>query len=199
MPIREQNVCPPDDAGLANVKLVAIGIAPTAHGRHLGVICRKNGQPETFEILHLAFHYKLVREILSSDYWWVEPEIPSERATHVAALCDVIAQRYSDGKLAYAFRYLGGGFGLGSGELLSSTGRGLSCATFVLAVFASLGIDILELGSWPSREEDKKWQNDIVTLGRRILPDAEDHWSYLSTQEQGCLRHRPEEVAIGAT
>jgi hypothetical protein len=86
-----------------------------------------------------------------------------------------------------------------SGELLSTTGRGLSCATFVLAVFASLGIDILDLKTWKVREDDSVWQKQIVDIGRKMRPTAEDHWDYLITKELGCIRYRPQEVAVGAT
>jgi hypothetical protein len=44
----------------------------------------------------------------------------------------------------------------------TAAGEGLTCATFILAVMNSVGIKLLEDETWPVREEDKEWIEQIV-------------------------------------
>jgi len=182
---------PPDDPQLQDLDGVAVAIARMDYGQHTGVIWRDEESNGGLFLLHLRFHYQLVREPLPKTYHWVEACLPAERAIHVAELCSVVSQRYNDGRLAYAFQYRGGGFDLVSGTLLSATGRGLSCATLVPAIFSTVGIDILDLPTWPVRPEDRGWQEKIIRLGRKRAPHDSVHWDYLSSQELGCFRYRP--------
>ncbi len=78
---------------------------------------------------------------------------------------------------------------------MDEDGRGLTCATFVLAMFASHGIPLLQLSEWPDREEDRAWQEYIVGVLRKNGAD-EKHVNAVNEQvKRGCARYRPEEVA----
>jgi hypothetical protein len=82
----------------------------------------------------------------------------------------------------------------GSCEVLD--GLGLTCATFVLAVFASRGIPLVRLDEWQARSEDVIWQDKIISdlrSWRKGDPEVEAHAAALQG-ERGCVRYRPEEV-----
>lgn len=56
-----------------------------------------------------------------------------------------------------------GSFQLGDGV------HGLTCATFVLAVFEHAGLPLVDVSSWPQRSEDQKFRELIVEALQRDL------------------------------
>jgi hypothetical protein len=82
--------------------------------------------------------------------------------------------------------------------LFGSTRHGLTCATFVLAVFHQAGLPLVRYDSWPvNRPGDAEWQESIVNLLERTGA-APEHIAKVKT-EIGAVRYRPEEVAGAAT
>lgn len=78
--------------------------------------------------------------------------------------------------------------------LLGPTQKGLTCATFVLAVFEASGFKLAHLDTWPiGREGDKKWQESIIKVLKEKKAD-ENHIT-MAESEIGIARFRPEEVA----
>jgi hypothetical protein len=123
----------------------------------------------------------------------VEPEI----AYVLAKLCRKIADQYARGdrRLAYALRYGGGTFDPGTGIFMNEAGRGLTCATFVMAVFASRGAPLLHWAEWQPRDEDRVWQEKVVRALRAYGADEEHVTAVNEEAQRGCARFRPEEVA----
>jgi hypothetical protein len=80
-----------------------------------------------------------------------------------------------------------------TGELkLGGTERGLTCATFVLAVLRSVGVELVELNSWRPRESDAPFLEWVIgALQGRARPEHVDGVS----GERHCSRFRPTEVA----
>lgn len=75
---------------------------------------------------------------------------------------------------------------------------GLTCATFVVAFFHSLGWPIVELESWPNgREGDAEWQDAI--LNALLSSGASSQHIDTACEHIGVARYRPEEVAVAAT
>jgi hypothetical protein len=77
--------------------------------------------------------------------------------------------------------------------VLFTNGIGLSCVTFVLAVFLSVTrMRFLDISSWPSnRAEDLREQERLVGDLRKTDPTQAD----AVEKEKGCTRVRPEELA----
>ncbi len=73
--------------------------------------------------------------------------------------------------------------------------RGLSCVTFVLAVFvSSLQFRLIDEGTWPeATEEDIATQKNLVGLLRNHSNASTEHIDYVES-EIGCKRIRPEQV-----
>ncbi|MFC1482300.1 hypothetical protein ACFL51_00690 [Myxococcota bacterium] len=169
---------------------------------HAGVIYRpelESGELDEPHLLHLAFHYNLKCEPNPMDYSWVVPRIPFERAIHIPALCDVVLRRYENGGLSYAVKYSGEMFDAETGDYLTDEGRGLTCATFVLALYQSLGLQLIETETWELRDDDIRWHRDIILpeLRSRFAEETEHH-SAVEAQLP-CARFRPQEVAAAGT
>jgi hypothetical protein len=110
----------------------------------------------------------------------------------VVGLCRLIAGRST--KIPFGFTYNGVYF-TGAGDYIShGAGHGLTCATFVMAVFATYNIPILKIDEWPKRPDDPGWQlGQVGHLQRRHGPFVAD----AAAQFIGEPRYRPEEVAAG--
>jgi len=175
---------------------------------HAGVLFFDIRGKHEVMLLHLGMHHALRCEE-PTGYHWVELSIIPERARLIARLCRKIEQRYPDGKLKYALSYTGGAFAA-DGAYLTESGRGLTCVTFVLAVFAGQGVSLIQSDAWPVRDEDKKAQLAIVALiesemkknqagleGAELEAARKEDHEHLEAvrKEVGCARFRAEEVA----
>ncbi len=166
---------------------------------HLGVLFRV--APDQFRVLHLEWHHRLAAENVSPAEWtmMVEPALEQETTRVLARLCSLVETKYGQGgrSLAYALRYQGGRFDPTTGDFLSEGGLGLTCATFVMAIFASYGAGLLKAEEWGPREEDRQWEEYIVATLRRTKADP----MHIQAVEQEilCKRFRPQEVTAAAT
>jgi hypothetical protein len=124
--------------------------------------------------------------------------LPPERVVQVLALCDLVKDRYPDGRLAFAVRYQREEFDRATGEYLSAAGRGLTCATFVLALFQSIGIGLLALETWRVREEDIRWHLEIIVPQLESTSADPAHVDEVRRQSP-CARFRPQEVVAAMT
>lgn len=68
---------------------------------------------------------------------------------------------------------------------------GLTCATFVLAVFDSVGVAFIEYDSWPIRPGDHRWQEFIA----KYLKLPRDHVDRMKQEKIEVPRYKPCEVA----
>lgn len=204
---------------LSEIKWIALGISqPKAEEdqRHIGLLYRDEDAEGGITMLDLAWHHRLRSNPPQPGHLWVEPAVPPELAPAFQQLCKVVANKYGGRKprsIAYALRYETGSFDPASGEFLNATGHGLTCATFVLAMFASYGVHLVCVEEWLACKnevraaEDHVWQKKIVkslrcTLeSKRRRSDAREIEAHLAAVEGeiGCARFRPEEVAAAGT
>ena len=70
---------------------------------------------------------------------------------------------------------------------------GLTCSTFVMAVFESNGIHLCEKESWPKREDDIVIRDRIISIYKKDRRVPPEHISIMEN-EISCIRFRPEEV-----
>ncbi|MCA9685235.1 MAG: hypothetical protein KC457_23840, partial [Myxococcales bacterium] len=94
----------------------------------------------------------------------------------------------------YALRFEGTSFAANGTLLLAPTARGLTCATFILAVFKAIGLDMVNEQSWPVRDdEDRRF---LEAIRSQATPE---HVAILEREiEDGVRRIRPDEVAGAA-
>jgi hypothetical protein len=162
---------------------------------HLSLIYVDDDQQPRW--LHLAWHHHVRERPVDENYAWGEPPLEPELRAILSRLCRRIARRYVGQRrsIAYALRYAGGRFDEMTGEFLCEDGLGLTCATFVMAVFATRGVALLRRQEWEPRDEDVLWQEKIIELLKNARdPKINEHVAVVRT-EVGCARFRPEEVA----
>lgn len=165
--------------------------------RHIGVIYRTQRYgANTIHLLHLPGHKTRVRGRLTDEYAWLEPSIPGPQARLLAAQCVRIMERYQLRGLPYGLRYAGAQFV--KGELVLDDAIGLTCATFALAIFASVGVQLLRTDEWLLRDDDIDDKKRLIRFVREggAIAHAE---SLKQVAEMSAPRFRPEEVAAAGT
>jgi hypothetical protein len=186
----------------SEVQDVAIAIGGAADQTHVGILYRKPN--DSVELLDLGWHFALHSEAAGpNDYCWIVCEGLDQMSRSLLA----------DGLLAlYEANPQGIPYGIAfgsSGEYFESNlkfadsgGGGLTCATFVLAVFQRFGFRIVDTKSWRARPEDTQWQERIVDLlERRRLKSGDVSLEYIEAQRRQigvASRFRPQEVAAAA-
>jgi hypothetical protein len=175
---------------------VAIG-EPRPNQRHIGILHTSEGAMP--ELLHLAWHCRLQNNVELPHYMtlWIAPSAPPQRLRVVAAACRRIWRKNAKGGIPYAFSTPADAFDTATGAYLLGPSRfGLTCASFVLAVFDYAGLRLANYESWPhGRPGDREWQGQIIAMleGRA----EREHIEYLRS-EIGAVRYRPEEVAAAS-
>jgi hypothetical protein len=166
--------------------------------RHIGIIHKQQkGDPS---LLHLEWHCILSNSdlptIIADDYFaYIPPYIDVERARTIAGLCRQINDRKPE--IPYGIVFDQSRFSEDGLLHLGDRSHGLTCATFVIAVFLSAGIDLLKEEGWPHRDEDDVWHDHIVYALEHTKFDygiSDEHIENIKS-ERGCTRFRPEEVA----
>ena len=174
---------------------VLIGRSPgTEDQHHIGIAHTTTDGRMT--CLHLAWHHDLRSDLQIPNCFtlWVDPAAPSARLRQVAARCRHIWKVNGTGNIPYAFSSPDGAFDQSTHKfLLGPTRHGLTCASFVLAVFQVSGLSLINYDTWPrSREGDTEWQEKII---KALGADADEgHLTHLQ-EDLGAARYRPEEVA----
>jgi hypothetical protein len=180
----------------SQVRHLAVAIRSIAPDqRHMGLLHYDGGG---VRLLHLRWHHVLSNEPASDAYIWVDPAINSQRLRQVAAICRRVWESNQTG-IPYAFSAPNDCFDVDTGQfLLGETRLGLTCSSFVLAVFHAAGLQLVDYDSWPTdRSDDQHWQTAII---KSLIETgaAEQHINAVR-KEIGAVRFRPEEVAGAAT
>jgi hypothetical protein len=178
---------------LEHVGIVITLLREQSGQQHVGILHRDESA-EVVRVLHLAWHHNLRNSIPKASYAWIAPTIPGRRARQVAAFCRRVI-RMNPAGIPYAFSPATDCFNAQTGEfLLGANRKGLTCASFVLAVFHSTGLPLIQYDSWPTdRPGDEQWQRHII---EQLKADnaSPEHIRDVEA-EIGAIRYRPEDVA----
>jgi hypothetical protein len=164
---------------------------------HVGICIRST---ESVQVVHLAWHNQLIQEPLSPIAWSgsMKTRLPAARQRQVIGRAALIYE--SNGRFVpYGFSFPTETFDRETGEwLLGPGGYGLTCATFVLAIFEFSGVRLLAYEEWPVREEDQAWRDHIIRqLAKSSSERTRAHAAALRDDDRA-VRYRPEEVAASA-
>ena len=134
-----ERIYTPTERGFDAIQHLAIGITIVSEGQqHIGLLHRDHSSGNTF-LLHLAWHHRLNNSPPKPSYAWVDPVIHPFRARQVAAICRKI-WRANPAGIPYGFSPASECFDPETGKFLLGPARiGLTCASFVLAVFEAAG------------------------------------------------------------
>jgi hypothetical protein len=185
-------------ANFGSIESTSIAIRNVGGGQqHVGIVYRDR-DAGLVRFLHLADHHDLRHGNADPRYLGVRVAINEDRLVQVAALCRMIWE--SNGShVPYGFSAPWEAFDPATGELLIGPSvNGLTCATFVLAVFHAAGLPLIRYRTWPvNRPGDVEWQQHVVQ--HLWYSGAEDEHIQAVSVDVGCVRFRPEEVAAAAT
>jgi hypothetical protein len=89
--------------------------------------------------------------------------LPAARAKAVAVVCNSVWKRNEKGLIPYALSQPNDFFDPTTGELLLGPNKvGLTCTTFVLAIFKACNINLVDFSSWEIRQDDEEWKSFIL-------------------------------------
>lgn len=163
---------------------------PLTNREHVGIIFRDDD--DQAHLLHLASHRRLCCDDALEGHAWVAPAIAPELLPSIAAMCARVVKRNAMG-IPYGFRYDASRFASDGQLVLGNDEHGLTCATFVLAVLRSAGVELLKREEWPSRPDDMVRFAKILKALRSA--SAEDAYFDAIEAEVTAVRFRPTEVA----
>ena len=181
-----------------------VGIAireVTPQQRHVGLLYRDSTSKRVV-LLHLGWHFDLRREAPLESDLWVDPRILPRRLTQVAAYCRLVWRANGKNSIPFGFAPPNDCLDAESGRYLRGpVGFGLTCASFVLAVFHGAGLVLAQYDTWPpDRPGDAEWRRSIVDALRTCRPPAKpEHIDAVERDVGMTSRFRPEEVAAAAT
>jgi len=191
MTFRQSSVFPIDPR-----HLVGIAIKAYQGGRfmHVGLVyVRRSGE---IYLAHLASHNEALDEPVPNDegYFWddcewlADPELDSLRdlIANFVELCAVTKE------IPYGPDPLGSGFDPQGRYIRTDVRAGLTCATYISAMFAGIGFPVVDLSTWISRPDDKTWWSAMTAMLGRQHPERTLE---LEGLEVG-FRLRPNEVAV---
>lgn len=176
------------------IRHLAVAIAVVQPGQqHTGILHKEEVLDEV-RLAHLAWHNQLKDGQPKDAYLWIDPPIATRRARQVAARCRQILRANTRG-LPYAFSPPNDCFDHETGSFLFGPSRvGLTCASFVLAVFDSAGVRLADYATWSRRRAgDVEWQQ-LITEQLEKNGAGADHIAFIKSGI-GAVRYRPEDVA----
>ncbi|WP_349041459.1 hypothetical protein [Agrobacterium sp. SORGH_AS 787] len=165
--------------------------AITSDQNHVGLLYRDS---IGVQFCHLAFHHDLRFEAARTDYYWASSKVFNEDDENEMVLAArLIALQKQGGMIAYGFCSGDKPSFSSQGEFIGfpCSGMGLTCATFVLEIFHSMGFFIADIASWENRDSDAAWKDSILSHVRLI---DEEHSISAETYKTS-VRIRPEEAA----
>lgn len=161
--------------------------------RHVGFLYRVDEDADP-KICELRFHNDLYNGPTRGGLYWVNVNLDQVSKISIASWLE--ASLADQTNMPYGFSWDGEIFNSQTGEIIPPPlGNGLTCATFVLAVFDCLSLPLVKVDSWQIREDDIQWQQSFLEImEEKGVPEA--HINELRDNVPA-TRIRPEEV-VGA-
>lgn len=189
------------DKQVDELRHVAVVIGEPGHDqRHAGIAFRVDETGE-FQFLHLAWHHDLRKQNhISSKYSWVDPQVPKARLRQLAAICEDIAHANLVEQIPYSFGTPVAAFDESTKKfLLGPTTTGLTCASFVLAVFERAQLRLAHHMGWAAPDSDDiRWQQSVLEALRNDPRVSPEHINAVEREVGNSVRYRPEQVAGAA-
>ena len=188
----------PSLLGFGAIEFVALSIrrpAPSPYA-HVGLLY-KNLEDQV-RLSHLLWHCHFRGDDAPTlqDYW-IEPHFNDIVLEQLAAFLVYRAEQEIRGEIPYSILRQGESFDEQGRYEHGDIGKGLTCATYILAAFEAIQIPLLDYSTWESgRPEDQQWFEEIIQLlAEAIPPVSEEHIAAQREALPNVVRFRPEEVA----
>lgn len=132
----------------------AVTLMPGAVGAHVGI--RYRADDDKLKHAHLAFHHQFtVEENVDPAARWIVPRLSEDELSDVATSARLVARRYVDRRIPYAFGLDDQSFE-DDGSLVLGHRLGLTCATFVIVLFRHAKIELVETSTWDRCDEARR-------------------------------------------
>lgn len=147
------------------------------------------------KFLHLAWYEKLMYENPDENYKWLDIPFDEFNQMHFQLFLENI---YKQNGRAIPYGISIDNIDIGSdGKLLKEEEHlGLTCATFVLRALHSQGYNIIDLDGWKISDDDKVWQEKIISILEKCAP--KDFIEHQKTFIGKVARYKPSEVVVAA-
>lgn len=197
----------PDEMPQAMAESIAfaiVGSAATRDTRQKHVALVYKADNSKVMLLHLGWHQSLYHHEWQGKYQWLEVRGLDRELQETFADWAVLVADASPGiPIPYSIIFNPGqNFDVDGHFINRNDGSGLTCATFLLALFNDYHLPLIDIDSWPeSRSGDLTWVRTILKkLREEVLLNRLPAWEWV---EQAKRRHklkrfRPEEVFVTA-
>lgn len=170
--------------------------------RHCGIVYLNcDGEPM---LLHFTGDLSLIQTTVTEkhhgEYFFVMHNIHEYRQMDIASWLSYIYPENPE-TIPYGLRYRQTFFDSHGIIRIGERESGLTCSTFVLSIFLSVRIILVNVDEWEVREEDTEWQKRLVDSIEFLNEDSPENSKYIERlkSEIGTPRFRPEEVTASIT
>ena len=175
---------------------------------HCGIVYKSVEHPAS--AIHLAWHCHLCNETKFeklNQFHWVKTTIHPFRARIISSKCRTVwTANKTKNDIPYGLHFNGSVFNEEGIIDWKPDAIGLTCATFVLSIFKSCGIELIDIKKWePKLPDDEKWQKKIISnleycVSINKYNVTREHVDKV-IKEAGAraTRFRPEDVAASST
>ena len=192
------------DASLSEFRPIRLAISKPA--THIGIIVRVKPDHD-HRLLHLGDHHDLRFDDLTdvknweTTYAWLDFVGFSEREMTQLAVWMETIWTINKHNIPYGIAFSGAGyFDALTGKFIpSQTGKGLTCATFVMALFEDFLLPLVQWSSWPQRASDQGFLKFIVGHLDNLVLQGKAEAAHVQAQKTAlgtAPRYRPGEVAV---
>lgn len=185
---------PPDVVGTfiprSSAPSGSVGVAARANDPtqlHCGIVYARASGPH---LLHLRWDDDLKLEPLPGDDLVANSGLHVENQKVVNKLCANIARVAKDSVHPWGFGYKGGAPFARTGSWKDAP-ESMTCASFVIAVFESAGFPLVNLDTWPERDDDRHFMR-----GKAARLEEPAKRLRESAAAETAKRIRPEEAAV---
>lgn len=177
---------------VGEIKTFGVVLKETYPGyRHAGVVV-SSLSGGGLRVLHLAGHYEFSNDEFDDTYALIPNCNFSQGELDYLAEKAMRLWEKNGANIAYGLDFDGSDpFDLDL-KFMGDDGRGLTCATFVLAFLRKCAFPILDVESWKFREEDEKFQKIVYNHYAQKL--TEEQAARMKASVANAARFRPEEV-----
>jgi hypothetical protein len=183
-----------------SVPAAAVGVTITPQGFLHAVIFYASPQKTVFQCELTLGGTVVVQPVKASwKFAWTIPPLDLLILEQLADLCETV--KASKQRVPYGFKYTPTTFSTGTGTLrIGGDSIGLTCATFVMAMFLSVNVDLIDHQRWGARADDARWQEDVWIFAYQngSCFGIPQHELDTNLAHLPCLRYRPEEVVAAA-
>lgn len=181
----------------SNLQHAAVALCATRSGTHSGLLFRKQ---DGVYLLHLAWHCDLRCDPADQapQLYWYTPDLTPTQLGALALIAAQIAKRRAANDVTYSTDRSGCFFEPIAGAFVSGgTGTGLTCASFVWALFQGIALNPLKLETWQEDAEDAAFGEWVVQQLTCQLSDQHPHVIGMKGKLHS-PRIRPSDIAAAA-